>query len=86
VEGGDELENSGDLVFVSQVLRRSWDCGNCRDGDSCGWGMPTISSARTRLSRRGRLGNKLSPIALVDTCFAVSINLVFVVVVDVGTC
>jgi hypothetical protein len=30
------------------ALGRSWDCGNCRDGDSCGWAMPTIFASALR--------------------------------------
>ncbi len=99
------------------ALGRSWDCGNCRDGDSCGWAMPTISASALRavgskgrshlllgrllfglgspssasitpvgLVRHHRLGNELSAITLVDTCFTVGVDLTLVVVVDAGTC
>jgi hypothetical protein len=60
-EGEAELERSGTLELARQdlcsffplkkehlsALRRSWDSGNCRDGDNCGWEMPTISAAGT---------------------------------------
>ncbi len=36
------------------------------------------------LGHRGWFGNELSAIALGDTCFTVSIDLAFIVVVDVG--
>ncbi len=58
--GTTERESSGVLELVRQVLcsffpvkeylsalRRSWDDGNCRDGDSCGWAMTTVSANRT---------------------------------------
>ncbi len=38
------------------------------------------------LVRHSRLGNELSAIALVDTCFTVGVDLALVVVVDAGTC
>jgi hypothetical protein len=40
------------------VLGRSWDCGNCHDGDSCRWAIPTISASALRAggSRSHRQG------------------------------
>jgi hypothetical protein len=38
------------------------------------------------LGHSHRLGDKLSTIALVDTCFTVSIDLALVVLIDAGTC
>jgi hypothetical protein len=37
------------------TLRRSWEDGNCRDGDSCGWARPTTISA-VRLGAHGSSG------------------------------
>ena len=130
-EGKSETESSGTLEFAMQAvcsffplkkehlsaLGRSWDCSNCRDGDSCGWAMPTIFASALRadgcrgrnhlllryllfgldgpvsaaftpvgLGRGGQLGNELSTMTLVDTCFAVGVDLALVVVVDAGTC
>jgi hypothetical protein len=67
VEGETELSHSGDLELTMQgvysfcplkkedwiTLGRSWDCSNCRDGDSCGWVMTTISAST--------LGGRLLP-------------------------
>ncbi len=44
------------------------------------------SWAHNGLVRHRRLGNELSAIALVDTCFTVGVDLTLVVVVDAGTC
>ena len=38
------------------------------------------------LGRSHRLGDELTAIAFVDDCFAVSVDLTLVVVVDAGTC
>jgi hypothetical protein len=125
VEEGDALDLAMQAVYSFcplrkehwSALRRSWDCGNFHDGDSCGWSMPTISASTLRaggsrgrshlllmhllfglgspdsaaftpvgLVRHSRLGNELSAIALVDTCFTVGVDLALVVVVDAGTC
>ena len=39
-----------------RALRRSWDCGNCRDKTSYGWAMTTISATCT-LGTRGSRGH-----------------------------
>jgi hypothetical protein len=90
VSEGDALERAMQAVHSFcplkkedwSALGRSWGCGNCHDGDSCGWVMPTISASALRAGgSRDR-----SAIALVDTCFTVGVDLALVVVVDAGTC
>ena len=70
-EGAAEPESSRVLELARQTLcsffplkkehlsalRRSRDDGNCHDGDSCGWTMPTISAALT-LGSRGSRGHR----------------------------
>jgi hypothetical protein len=73
------------------VLGRSWDDGRDRNHLLLmhlhfGFGSP-VSTVFTAvgLVRHSRLGNELSAIALVDTCFTVGVDLALVVVVDAGT-
>ncbi len=49
-------------------------------------GPDNAAFAPVGLGRSCQFGNKLTVITLVDTCFAVTIDLALIVVVDAGTC